>query len=205
MTDGNAFFDDLFEGRPVMAILRGLGPEDTVTRASEAWDRGVSVIEVPVERDAAYRSLAAAARAARARGMTLGAGTVYRREQVDRVVELGADFAVAPGFDASVSTRCREHGLPYLPGVASASEIQAALRAGHRWLKVFPARELGPEWVRALLAPFPEVCFVATGGIDAGNAQTFLDAGTKAVAVGSALHDPGQIDQLAAIIAPART
>lgn len=203
MFDNNAYFDELFAPGPVMAILRGLGPRETVSRAEALWDLGVRVLEVPVECEAAYASFEAAAAAARDRGLTLGAGTVYDGTQVDRVLALGAAFAVAPGFDAAVSARCRERALPYLPGVASASEIQAALRCGHRWLKVFPARELGPEWIRALRAPFPDLSFVATGGVDAGNAPAFLAAGAKAVAVGSALQDPEQIERLAAIIAPA--
>lgn len=201
VSDSDEYFDYLFRDTSVMTILRGYSPAETVAWAERSWDLGVQVVEVPVERDEAYASLAAAVEAARGRGLTLGAGTVYRSEQVDMVVELGAAFAVAPGFDAAVSERCRERGLPYLPGVASATEVQAALRAGHRWLKVFPARELGTEWIRAIRAPFPLANFVATGGIDASNARAFLDAGARAVAVGSALHDPAQLDRLSAIIA----
>jgi 2-dehydro-3-deoxyphosphogluconate aldolase/(4S)-4-hydroxy-2-oxoglutarate aldolase len=90
--------------------------------------------------------------------------------------------------------------MPHLPGVATASEIQRALAAGFVWLKAFPATALGPAWFRAMRGPFPTVRLVATGGIDAHNAQEYLSAGALVVAVGSALSDPAQVDLLASLV-----
>jgi Entner-Doudoroff aldolase len=198
----DAFFEAHFTGRRVMAILRDYDPARTAALAEHAWDLGIALVEVPVHTQTAFASFEAAAAVARKRGAVLGAGTVYRVEQVERLVELGAHFAVAAGFDVPVARRCRELGLPYLPGVASATEIQGALLEGYHWCKAFPARELTPAWIRAMRAPFPQVAFVATGGIDATNAEQFLAVGARGVAVGSALEDATQLDRLAGLLDP---
>ena len=196
------FFDRVFAGQSVMAILRGLSPAETVAVCQRAWDIGLEVVEVPIQTDDALPSLRAAIEAGRERGREVGAGTVIAIDQVHAALDAGAAFTVAPGFDEEVLRTCHELRLPHLPGVATATEISRAKRAGLRWLKAFPAAELGPSWLKAQLAPFPGTRFVATGGIDARNARTFLDAGARVVAVGSALNDPEQIELLAAQVRP---
>jgi 2-dehydro-3-deoxyphosphogluconate aldolase/(4S)-4-hydroxy-2-oxoglutarate aldolase len=192
------FFDRMFARQSVMAILRGMPPAETVALCGRAWDIGLDVVEVPIQTEDALPSLRAAVEAGRDRGLEVGAGTVVTIGQVHAARDAGAAFTVAPGLDEEVLRACHELGLPHLPGVATATEISRANRAGLRWLKAFPAAELGPSWVKAQLAPFPGTRFVATGGIDARNARTFLDAGARVVAVGSALNDPEQIELLAA-------
>ena len=87
-----------------------------------------------------------------------------------------------------------------LPGVATPTEIQAAVAAGLTWLKAFPAAQLGTAWFTAMAGPFPQEKFVATGGMDANNAGDFLAAGVRCVAVGSALADPTQLDRLSLLL-----
>ncbi len=195
-------FDTSFSGQPVMAILRGMSSADTVTLAQRAWDLGLTNVEVPVEVPGALPALQAAVAAGRERGHGVGAGTVIGIEQVRAVAEAGAAFTVAPGFDPDVASASLLAGMPHLPGVATPSEVQRALAAGFSWLKVFPATALGTAWFRALRGPFPAVHLVATGGIDARNAQEYLAAGADVVAVGSALADPEQVDLLAAFANP---
>jgi Entner-Doudoroff aldolase len=194
------FFDATFAACPVMAILRGFDPAETVRLCQQAWDVGVTAVEVPVQRPDALPSLRAAIAAGAERRRPVGAGTVLHPEQVPMLAGLGVAFTVAPGLDEAVASACAQVGLPHLPGVATSSEISRAVRTGHQWLKAFPARELGVEWIRAQRAPFPDAHFVATGGIDADNAADFLEAGCRVVAVGSALRDPRQIDRLARLI-----
>lgn len=194
------FFAETFSGQPVMAILRGMPPEDTLRLANRAWDLGLANVEVPVEVPGALPSLQATVAAGRERGKQVGAGTVTSAEQVRAVADAGAAFTVAPGFDEAVAEASLKAGMPHLPGVATASEIQRALAAGFVWLKAFPATALGPSWFRAMRGPFPGVCLVATGGIDAHNAQEYLSAGALVVAVGSALSDPEQVDLLAPLV-----
>jgi 2-dehydro-3-deoxyphosphogluconate aldolase/(4S)-4-hydroxy-2-oxoglutarate aldolase len=196
MTAATTYFDELFDQQPVMAILRGMDPAATVELCGRAWDLGVTAVEVTLHTPDALPALEAAIAAGRERGRQVGAGTITTAEQVADVVRVGGTFAVAPGMDESVARAAADAGLPYLPGVATSSEIQAAARLGLQWLKAFPAAQLTPGWFTAQLAPFPRVRFVATGGVDARNAQAFLDAGARVVGVGSALADPAQVEQL---------
>ena len=192
-------FTELFAKSPVMAILRGYGPKRTLELADIAWSVGITCIEVPMQNDMDEESLAALATAAIAGGHHVGVGTVLDGPSVDRAQRLGASFTVSPGFDAEVARASLDRGMPHLPGVATASEVHQARKFGLRWQKAFPAGDLGPGWITSVLAPFPDVDFVATGGISARNARLFLDAGAKAVAVGSALSDAQQLSELAAL------
>ncbi len=200
MTESTEYFDRVFADQRVMAILRGYPPERTVELCEIAWDSGIDVVEIPVQDPSAYPSLEAAIAAARARGREVGAGTVISPQQVRTVASLGAAFTVAPGTSMRVIEASKAASLPHLPGVATASDITAAIEGGLTWLKAFPAAQRGPAWIAAHLGgPFPQVSFVATGGIDARNADEFLAAGARVVAVGSALADPAQLSLLGAL------
>lgn len=194
----------MFARSPVMAILRGFGPDRTVELAIRAWDLGLTCVEVPVQNDADAEALRATVQAGAARGMPVGAGTVVDPDQVREVAELGAGFIVSPGFDPDVVRASLDAGLPALPGVATATDVQLAARFGLTWLKAFPASVLSPAWFAAMRGPFPQVRFCATGGIDATNAASFLDAGARMVAVGSALADDTQLPALAALVGAGR-
>ncbi|PSK99531.1 2-keto-3-deoxy-phosphogluconate aldolase [Murinocardiopsis flavida] len=193
-------FDEIFGTQQVMAILRGMPERETVELATRAWDLGMELVEVPVQTPDAVPSLRAAIAAGAERGRTVGAGTVITVEQVRAVAEAGASFTVAPGFDPAVAAASAAAGMPHLPGVATASEVQQALRHGLTWLKAFPATSLGTAWFAGMAGPFPQVNLVATGGIDAHSAPDYLAAGAKVAAVGSALADPAQIDLLAGLV-----
>ncbi|MEU4531523.1 bifunctional 4-hydroxy-2-oxoglutarate aldolase/2-dehydro-3-deoxy-phosphogluconate aldolase [Micromonospora ureilytica] len=195
-------FDHIFGGARVMAILRGLPVAETVRLAERAWDLGIDVVEVPVATADAVPALKAAVEAGAERGRIVGAGTVLDVEQVAAAADAGARFTVAPGLDLAVADAAAARGLPHLPGVATPTEAQQALRHGLTWLKAFPAISLGPAWFKAVAGPLPQLRFVATGGLDAGNAGSFLQAGVRVVAVGSALSDPTQLDALANLTRP---
>jgi 2-dehydro-3-deoxyphosphogluconate aldolase/(4S)-4-hydroxy-2-oxoglutarate aldolase len=194
------YFDEAFASQRIMAILRGYSPEETVRRVDQAWDLGIEVVEVPVESPKAMPSLLAALDLARARGRTIGAGTICTIEQLETVAEAGVAFTVAPGLDLDVTERSKQLGLPHLPGVSSASEIQRAQAHGHRWIKAFPASVLGVDWFKAMRGPFPELRIVATGGMAVENASEFLDAGADVVALGSSLSQAGQLGRIGALL-----
>ncbi|NIG66802.1 bifunctional 4-hydroxy-2-oxoglutarate aldolase/2-dehydro-3-deoxy-phosphogluconate aldolase [Microbacterium paraoxydans] len=179
-------FDDWFARSRVMSILRGYDSETTVSLASRAWDVGFALVEVPLSSEAATVTLARTVEAGRARGRVVGAGTVTDAHAVDLAREVGAAFTVAPGWDPEVAEASLSAGMPHLPGVMTPSDVTAARAAGHRWLKLFPASVLGPSMVRAMLGPFPDLRFVATGGVDADNASAFLEAGASAVSLSGA-------------------
>lgn len=189
-------FADIFGKQRVMAILRGLPADETVALATQLWDAGVTTLEVPIGTPGAVESLHAAVRAGEARGLLVGAGTVITPAQVRAAADVGARYTVAPGLDLSVLAASVAAGLPHLPGVGSATEVQRAYLAGCTWLKVFPAKALGPAWISAIKGPFPDIRVVATGGLKVSDVEPFLDAGTAVVALGAALADPAQREQI---------
>jgi 2-keto-3-deoxy-6-phosphogluconate aldolase len=107
---------------------------------------------------------------------------------------------VSPGTDEEVIRASLDAGLPTLPGVGTASEVQRCTKLGLSWLKAFPAAALGPGWIKAMLGPFPDVKFVATGGVSVGDAGDFLAAGARVVSLGSALADPDQVEKLSKLV-----
>ena len=194
-------FEALFGDARVMVILRDLPADETVRLAELAWGLGIAVVEVPIRTPEAVPALRAAVTAGRRRDRIVGAGTVRTPAQVHDAVAAGAAFTVAPGLDLAVADAAAGLGVPHLPGVATPTEAQRALDHGLVWLKAFPAVSLGPAWFRAVAGPLPEARFVATGGVDAGNAGYFLAAGARVVAVGSALTAPEQLPRLATLAA----
>lgn len=185
-------FDELKQTR-VLAILHGATPAETVRWCERAWSLGVTLVEVPIRADGDLELLAAAAEAGRRTGHPVGAGTITSPELAHQVADLGAAFTVAPGLDEEVAAASAELGLAHLPGVATATEIQRALRLGLLWQKAFPASSLGPGWFTAQREPFRQVKFVATGGVSTDNAASFLKAGAAAVSLGSAFaRSPGE-------------
>jgi Entner-Doudoroff aldolase len=198
MTD---WFEDAFAHAPLMAILRGMGVERSVALSTTAWDLGIDAVEVPLqtsEDDAALREVV---RLGEERGKVVGAGTILTVEQVDAAIAAGARYLVAPGFDPAIVRAAQARGIPILPGVATPSEVQAALALGLTWLKAFPATWLGTGWFAHIRGPFPQVRFVATGGLNAANVGDYLAAGVRVAAVGSALEDPAQLELMAQLLA----
>lgn len=201
MTTDNSSFAELFGDARLMAILRGMGVERTLAVATTAWDLGITAVEVPVQTPTDVEALRVLADTAAERGLKVGAGTVVSLEHVRQAKDAGAAFTVSPGFDVEIVRASHEAGMPSLPGVSTATEVQAAAKEGLTWLKAFPASLLGTGWFPAMRGPFPDVNFVATGGMDATNAPAFLDAGVRVVAVGSALENPAQLPALAQLLA----
>ncbi|WP_035857654.1 bifunctional 4-hydroxy-2-oxoglutarate aldolase/2-dehydro-3-deoxy-phosphogluconate aldolase [Cryptosporangium arvum] len=193
-------FDEIVGEARIMAILRGLPPTETVSLASRLWDAGVTVLEIPLARPHGLDALRDVAAAAAERGLIVGAGTVVTPDQARAAAEAGARYTVAPGLDLTVLAASLHAGLPHLPGVGTASEVGLAVAAGCRWLKAFPAGALGPGWISAVRGPFPDVRFVATGGLAVSDVPAFLDAGAAVVALGSALADPDQRAQLTDVL-----
>ena len=116
--------------------------------------------------------------------MSIGAGTVINAEQCRAALKAGAKFIVSPGLSISVAEVCRENGVPYYPGCVTPTEIMQALELGITTVKFFPANIYGGlKALRALSAPFPQVRFIPTGGVDRGNIDEFL-AFDKVIAIG---------------------
>ena len=116
--------------------------------------------------------------------MSIGAGTVINAEQCKAALKAGARFIVSPGLSVSVAEVCRENGVPYYPGCVTPTEIMQALELGITTVKFFPANIYGGlKALKALSAPFPQVRFIPTGGVDRGNIDEFLSF-DKVAAIG---------------------
>jgi Entner-Doudoroff aldolase len=191
------WFEREFAGTQVMVIMRGLGAEKSLELAALAWAAGVTAVELPIQRPTDVEALKVVAAAGRERGLNVGAGTVIEVGQIEEAKRAGATYTVSPGTDEEIIRASLAAGLPTLPGVGTAGEVQRCLKLGLSWLKAFPASALGPGWVKAMLGPFPGVKFVVTGGVTVGNAGDFLTAGARVASLGSALADPDQVEQLA--------
>lgn len=154
---------------PVIVIDDGARAGDL---AAALADGGIRAAEVTLRTSAGLDAMAAMAAHG---GVTVGAGTVLTPAQVDACASAGAQFIVSPGVDDEVIARAQELGLGVLPGVATATEVQRALRHGLSELKLFPADRLGGlGMIDSLTGPFPDLRFMPSGGVSAGNAAEYL-------------------------------
>ncbi|MER6069567.1 bifunctional 4-hydroxy-2-oxoglutarate aldolase/2-dehydro-3-deoxy-phosphogluconate aldolase [Streptomyces sp. NPDC001817] len=129
-------------------------------------------------------------------GLAVGAGTVLTPDQAERAVAAGARFVVSPGYDAGVVARCRELGVPVVPGVATATELMCALRAGLDTVKLFPAEPLGGTgMLKALAAPFPQARFLPTGGIGPAHLSGYLSHPAVLAVGGSWMATTGHLER----------
>lgn len=166
----------------LVAVLRRVPDLDRVV--DELVEAGIHVVEVTLDSDDALDAIARL----RARdGVAVLAGTVRTAADAAAAVAAGAEACVGPSFVPAVVEQCRALGTPVIPGALTPTEVDAAWRAGAAMVKLFPASLGGPRYLRELAAPLAGVPLMATGGIDAGNAADFLDAGAVAVGVGSSL------------------
>ncbi len=138
-------------------------PELALPLAQALLAGGLPCVEITFRHPAAEEALR---RAAEVPGVLLGAGTVLDPAQAEAAAAAGAHFAVAPGLDPATVAACRDLGLPFFPGAATPSEIQAARRLGCTVVKLFPISSLGgPAFVRAVSATYPELGYLPTGGV----------------------------------------
>ena len=183
----------------LVVVLRRVSPRDRLLElGDELAGAGARIFESTFDAADAAEDLAALRASLATRlpedGCLVGAGTLRSVDSVDAAIEAGAAFGVAPVFDPSVVGAAIERGLPFVPGAYTPTEVDAAWRAGATFVKLFPGSSLGAAHVRELRGPLPEVETIVTGGVDAGTARAFLDAGAVAVGVGGALVNatPGE-------------
>ena len=130
--------------------------------------------------------------------MEIGAGTVINAQQCRQALEAGATFIVSPGLSPAVAEVCKEKGVPYYPGCVTPTEIMAALELGITTVKFFPANVYGGlKALKALSAPFPQVKFIPTGGVDRSNIDEFL-AFDKIAAIGGSFFVKEALDKMEA-------
>jgi 2-dehydro-3-deoxyphosphogalactonate aldolase len=175
----------------LIAILRGLRPEEAASIGEVLYQAGFRVIEVPLNSPEPYDSIRIL-RATLPADCLIGAGTVLTPEQVGLVKEAGGQVIVMPHSDPKVLRAAKAAGLYLSPGVATPTEAFAALAEGADVLKLFPAEQMGPAVVKAFLAVLPAgTALIPVGGITPDNMQVFIDAGVSGFGLGSGLFKPG--------------
>lgn len=181
---------DAFAEMPLIAILRGVRPDEVVAVATALYEAGVRIVEVPLN---SPDPLVSIERLSALTGrMVRGAGTVLNAEQVDAAVAAGSTIIVAPNTDPSVIRNSLVQGAIPVPGIATATEAFSALAAGARWLKLFPAATYGPEHLTALRAVLPtEAHVIPVGGVSPANMKQWWSAGARGFGLGSELFKPG--------------
>jgi 2-dehydro-3-deoxyphosphogalactonate aldolase len=176
---------------PLVAILRGVTPEDAPLILEALLAEGFALIEIPLNSPNPLASIAAMRRKAPAE-VFIGAGTVLSAADVAAVAEAGGDLVVTPNADPTVIAAAKARGLICLPGVATPTEAFAALRVGADGLKAFPAEMIGPAVVKAWRAVIPaEVPILPVGGIGPKSLAPYMAAGASGFGLGSALYKPG--------------
>lgn len=177
----------------IVPILRTPTAEDALELAEALRQAGVHTLEIPLTVPGALdviRELAVSF----APELAVGAGTVLRMEDAIAVQEAGARFIVTPVFDGAIIAFCRANGLGCFPGALTPTEIWTAWSAGADAVKVFPAACVGgPEYIKAVRAPLPQIDLMPTGGVTIQNAGRFIEAGAVALGVGGELVDVAAI------------
>lgn len=177
--------------RPLVAILRGVRPDETLGIVSALIEAGMTAIEIPLNSPEPFRSIAIAAKRAPA-DVLIGAGTVLSAADVDHLHDAGGRLMVSPNVDVDVLRRARDHAMVTMPGVFSPTEALLAARAGASGLKFFPASVLGASGISAIRAVLPpDAMIAAVGGVSEQNFAEYVKAGIRAFGLGSSLYKPG--------------
>ena len=177
---------------PLIAILRGVTPEEALAHVGAVINAGFDAVEIPLNSPRWPPSIPAIVEAFGEQAL-IGAGTVLQPEQVDELAKMGCRLIVTPNIQADVIRRAVGYGMTVCPGCATATEAFTALDAGAQALKVFPSSAFGPDYIKALKAVLPpEIPVFAVGGVTPENLSQWIDAGCAGAGLGSDLYRAGQ-------------
>jgi 2-dehydro-3-deoxyphosphogluconate aldolase/(4S)-4-hydroxy-2-oxoglutarate aldolase len=179
----------------VMPVLRARSEREGQALAEALVAGGITVMEVTMTVPGAVDLLRVLKKEFGSR-LLLGSGTVTDAAQVDATIDAGAEFVVSPSFHPEVVARTKELGKVSIPGSLTPTEVITAWRAGADYVKIFPCSAVGgAPYLKALLAPFPELQLIPTGGVTLHTAADFLKAGARALGVGTDLVNPRAIEE----------
>jgi len=180
-----------FEQMPVVAILRGVEPEEAIAIGQAVHRAGIGIIEVPLNSPEPLQSIKNLSQAL-GNQCVVGAGTVLTVNDVEAVADAGGEIIVSPNSNPTVIARSLELGLVPMPGWATVTEAFLAYESGARYLKLFPASTYGPSHIKGASAVLPKDCkILAVGGAGAKTADQWLKAGAHGFGIGSELYQAG--------------
>ncbi|MBB4078013.1 2-dehydro-3-deoxyphosphogluconate aldolase/(4S)-4-hydroxy-2-oxoglutarate aldolase [Lewinella aquimaris] len=185
MADFSKFNWTFFHSAPVVAILRGLSAEACERVAEALSETGFTTLEVTINTPDVGQIISHLSR--QFPSLNVGAGTVCTPDQLDEALTAGASFVVTPILDEEVITRCVTDRIPVFPGAYTPTEIYRAWNLGATAVKVFPASQLGVEYLKDIHGPLPQIKLVPTGGVSLENIASFFAAGVYGVGMGSSL------------------
>lgn len=175
-----------FQQVPVMGIVRGLDWEELSSILPAFAEAGLNTLEITLNTIDAPQ-LIRRVQAVSGDRIQVGAGTVRTMQDLAVALDAGASFIVTPILDLEVVGACTKESIPVFPGAFTPTEIHQAHQAGATMVKVFPASAMGPDYIRNLKAPMPDILLMPTGGIDLGVLPRFKAAGADAYGIGSPL------------------
>lgn len=183
-----------FENK-LMGVLRGYDFEETLFAITSAYKAGMDVFEVALRYGKETQDLItiSALKKTLPDNIILGAGTVLGVDLLDKAVHAGADFIVSPVTEPAVITKCLGYGIPCIPGACTPTEIYNAYKFGATLVKLFPANELGPKYLKSVKQPMPQIPIIAMGGITPQNIAQFSNAGAAAFGISSGIFRKEEI------------
>lgn len=181
--DKTQLVSELYASR-LVAVVRSKSPEDALALARAAAEGGIKFVEITFSVPGALDVIK---ELARQKSIHVGAGTVLAPQQAERAIGAGAQFIVSPSLELNLIGICHTANLACFPGAATPTEIIAAQRARADLVKIFPADLVGgPYFIRQMQGPFPDVCFMVSGGVNLKNVADYVQAGVVGICLGSA-------------------
>lgn len=182
----------------LIAILRAIEPDKLIPLAQALYDGGIRLLEITYSADGKVPDEVTAANIRRLVNhfegrLLIGAGTVLNAKQVQLTKEAGGLFIISPNTDEEVITETVQLGMVSMPGAFTPTEIAAAHKMGADYVKVFPAGIVGPEYLKAVMAPLSQIRMLAVGGIELGSMADYLKAGACGFGISSSLTDKALI------------
>jgi 2-dehydro-3-deoxyphosphogluconate aldolase / (4S)-4-hydroxy-2-oxoglutarate aldolase len=177
----------------VVAVVRADSKEEAVKISEACVEGGIKGIEVTFTVQGADEVIKELASLYKDNDdVVIGAGTVLDAVTARIAILAGAEFVVSPAFDAETAKLCNLYSVPYMPGCMTITEMKQALEAGVDIVKLFPGNAFGPDFVKSVKAPLPQVNLMPTGGVDLNNVEQWIKNGCVAVGVGGNLVAPAK-------------
>ncbi len=192
----NSKTKEYLEDLPIIAIIRGVEPDEAVDITEALFEGGIRIVEVPLNSPDPYTSIKNIVRRFSGK-MLIGAGTVLSEEQVQKVKDVGGEIIVSPNANVDVIGATKSLNMVSYPGVMTVTECFSAMASGADGLKLFPANVLGPAFVKAVKAVLPRsLPLFSVGGVGEKDMKVWLKAGVTGFGIGGSLYQPGMLPEM---------